>query len=133
MNDNSGMLQESQESFINKELKESVSRKSLPYKKYVVGLILLFILHFIIGTASVPNIVFQAAKGASELVIRVGYGLGTMIIFAIPFPFLISLLSLLARSKRNYYSFFKILFSIVLLTLFANGLYQFFILNFVLK
>jgi hypothetical protein len=133
MNDNSEMLQKSQESYGSKELKELGSGQPRPYKKYVVGSIFLFILHFIIGAVSVPKVMLQAAKGAPELAVRVGYGLGTMIAFAMLLPFLVSFLSLIEKSKRNYYSFFTILFYTVLFTLFINGLYQLFILKVVFK
>lgn len=108
-----------------RRLSESVSTLGDSYKPYILGLIILCILHFLVAFFFTPSKVIQiAGNGASKLSVRAGYGFGMFITFAVPFPLLITFLSLISRSKRNLLSFSKTLFWAVLFSLFANGLYQ---------
>lgn len=90
---------------------ESTRMSHRSHKPYIYGLIVLCILLFLTGALFTPHKIMEIAHRASPaLNIRIGYGLGMLFIFAVPFPMFISLLSLLPKSKRNIYSFSRILF-----------------------
>jgi hypothetical protein len=121
-NNDQSMLREAS---ISGTLNESASSQHQSYKPYVVGLIILFFLHFIVGAILTPSMLVRTAgNNAPELSLKIGYGVGMLAIFGIAFPSFITLFSLLSKSNRNYYSFFKILCWTVFLTLIASSLFQ---------
>lgn len=110
---------------VNGIMSKSASNQNQSYKPYVVGLIILLILHFFAGAIFTPSMIIRTApNNAPVLSIKIGYGMGMLAIFGIVFPLVITLFSLLSKSNRNFHSFYKILCWTVLSTLLASSLFQ---------
>ena len=99
-------------------------KSSIPYWFAIAGIC---VLHLLLGYFQMPQKVLEVGlqPGSPEYTLRVGYALGIFCIYAIPIPFVVALLSLIKRSKRNLVSFSKVLFWMVLIMLFANAVMSF--------
>lgn len=79
---------------------------------FSIGIICLFILHYVYGFIQTPDKLLENAiqRGMSATAVKAGYALGIFCMFALPIPMVVSLLSLLIKSKRTLSSFIRILF-----------------------
>jgi len=110
------------------EVKKSFrANEKLFTRLFSIGIICLFILHYVYGFIQTPDKFLEDAiqRGMPATVAKGGWALGIFCIFALPIPMAVSLLSLLIKSKRTLSSFIKILFYCLVLTFIAsivNGL-----------
>ena len=96
-------------------------------KPYWFGIAGIGVLHLLLGYFQMPEKALQLGlqQGSPEFSLRGGYAVGSFCIYAIPLPSFVALLSLIRKTKRNLVSFSKVLFWMVLITLFANAVMSF--------
>ncbi len=105
------------------EVKKSLrANKKLFTQLFGIGIICLFILHYVYGFIQTPDKLLENAiqRGMSATSVKAGYAFGIFCIFALPIPMAVSFLSLLIKSKRTLSSFIKILFYSLVLTFIAS-------------
>jgi hypothetical protein len=88
-------------------------------KLYFLGIIILFALHFLVAISKIPPTV----QAYNDIYITAGFATGIFLIFAIIFPVIVTLLSLLFPMYRNVLTAVKMFLGSLCIALLLNFLF----------
>ena len=93
-------------------ISDTTNKTNPDFFPIILGIPLLLCLHYITGYHQTPQLVIDVglSKGFETMHMKLGYGLGMVLLYAFPVPILFGLISLFIKSKRNLFSFSQIVF-----------------------
>jgi hypothetical protein len=91
---------------------------------YLILIVALIIVHFSTGVFLMPAVMYRqhSEYNIPLLHLKIGYGLGMLLWCGIVLPLVFSLLALIKRTNRNFFSFLKVYFYLCIVGLVINVL-----------
>jgi hypothetical protein len=103
-------------------INDTTNKTSPDFFPIILGIPLLLCLHYMSGYYQTPQIVIDVglSRGLETIHMKLGYGLGMVLFYALPIPILFGLISLFIEKRRNLFSFIQVIFWSMIITLVLN-------------